>query len=204
MDKLTSSWTINLLHSVYQFSCRLGKILKPLKKTTKLNKIQKQPNQEKHGCIHNQYARNGCTEYTEQERQLNDEIILDQEKHITIVDEAIKPPVNYAVTNTLVYSDQAQNLLKNTDGTAPTSWPTSTNLHLTQTQITQDRAQRTISFYGRTRIKTWCGLTQNTTNIRQGVLAQITKDNFFLWKDKDTNQVRVSTITNNKEITRSI
>ena len=90
MDKLTSSWTINLLHSVYQFSCRLGKILKPLKKTTKLNKIQKQPNQEKHGCIHNQYARNGCIEYTEQERQLNDEIILDQEKHITIVDEALK------------------------------------------------------------------------------------------------------------------
>ena len=143
MDKLTSSWTINLLHSVYQFSCRLGKILKPLKKTTKLNKIQKQPNQEKHGCIHNQYARNGCTEYTEQDRQLNDEFILDQEKHKTIIDEAIEPPV--------------KSFKKNKDGTAPTSWPTSKNLHLTKTHITQDRAQRTIYFYGRTRIQTRCG-----------------------------------------------
>jgi len=35
------------------------------------------------------------------------------------------------------------------------------------------------------------------------VLAQITKDNFFLWKDKDKNLVRVSTITNNKEITNT-
>ena len=72
--------------------------------------------------IHNQYARNGCTEYTEHDRQLNDEFILDQEKHKTIIDEAIEPPV--------------KSFKKNKDGIAPTSWPTSKNLHLTKTQIT--------------------------------------------------------------------
>jgi uncharacterized protein YciI len=45
------------------------------------------------------YARNGGTEYAEQEGQLNDEIILDQETHIPVADDAIEAPMNYAVTD---------------------------------------------------------------------------------------------------------
>jgi hypothetical protein len=45
------------------------------------------------------YARNGGTEYAEHEGQLNDEIIPDQETHISIVDDTIEPHVNYAITD---------------------------------------------------------------------------------------------------------
>jgi hypothetical protein len=50
------------------------------------------------------YARNGGTEYAEHEGKLNNKIILDQETHISIVDDTIEAPVNYAVT----YSSSTQ------------------------------------------------------------------------------------------------
>ena len=42
------------------------------------------------------------------------------------------------------------------------------------------KSKETIFFYGRTRTKFRCGLTQITRNKGQGVLAQITKDNFSM------------------------
>ena len=55
----------------------------------------------------------------------------------------------------------------------------------TQRQIYRHKSQKIIFFYERTRIKTWCMLAQIIKNRFQYVLAQITRDNFFLWKDKD-------------------
>ena len=46
------------------------------------------------------------------------------------------------------------------------------------------KSKETIFFYGRTRTKFRCGLTQITRNKGQGVLAQITKDNFFSMKEQ--------------------
>jgi hypothetical protein len=46
-------------------------------------------------------------------------------------------------------------------------------------------------------------LTQITNNRFQDVLAQITRDNFFLWKDKDKKEVCVDT-NYNQQISRSI
>jgi len=48
--------------------------------------------------------------------------------------------------------------------------------------VTTKNQKRQFFFYGRTRIKFWCGLTQIIRNKGQGVLAQITKDNFFSMK----------------------
>ena len=63
------------------------------------------------------------------------------------------------------------------------------------------KSKETICFYGRTRTKFRCGLTQITRNKGQGVLAQITKDNFFYEMTRTKTWCGQAQITINRETT---